>query len=485
MTLPRLLFVTGRLAEPALRRTIDELGKRVGFEGEIAVLPITVAALMTTDWIARQLPTIPAGCRRAILPGYVRGELTVLESRWGVPVERGPKDLRRLAEHFGLGTRRDERYGRHDIEIVAEINHAPQYEPAALVAEARRLAADGADLIDLGCNPGANWSGIGDAVRRLRDLGLRVSVDSLDPDEIRRGVAAGAELVLSLNGSNRFLAEELDVEWVAIPDDPATLDGLEQTLQAVDDAGGRVRIDPILEPIGLGFAASLGRYLDVRRRWPDAEMLMGIGNLTELTDVDSAGINVLLLGFCQELGIRSVLTTQVIPWARSSVRECDLARRLTHFAVEARVPPKRVDPRLVMLRDATVSAPSCDDLDRLANDLKDANYRLFVVDGELHLVAAGLHLHGPDPFALFESLMRTEPTNIDPGHAFYLGYEAAKGITALTLGKDYRQDEALDWGFLTRPEQERHRLVRGKRRSEANSTTDRDGEARSSDGQET
>ena len=96
-----------------------------------------------------------------------------------------------------------------------------------------------------------------------------------------------------------------------------------------------LRIDPVLEPIGFGFAASLGRYLEVRRRYPDAEMMMGIGNLTELTDVDSAGVNVLLLGFCQELGIRSVLTTQVINWARTSVRECDLARRLMHHAVHA------------------------------------------------------------------------------------------------------------------------------------------------------
>ncbi|HBB75748.1 MAG TPA: dihydropteroate synthase, partial [Planctomycetaceae bacterium] len=48
------------------------------------------------------------------------------------------------------------------------------------------------------------------------------------------------------------------------------------------------RLDPVLEPIGFGFAASLGRYLEVRRRHPAAEMMMGIGNLTELTDVDSA-----------------------------------------------------------------------------------------------------------------------------------------------------------------------------------------------------
>ena len=38
---------------------------------------------------------------------------------------------------------------------------------------------------------------------------------------------------------------------------------------------------------------------------------------------------------------------------------------------------------------------------------------------------------------------------LDASHAFYLGYELAKARTALTLGKDYRQDEALNWGFLT------------------------------------
>ena len=37
-------------------------------------------------------------------------------------------------------------------------------------------------------------------------------------------------------------------------------------------------------------------------------------------------------------------------------------------------------------------------------------------------------------------------------HAFYLGYEFAKAVTALTLGKNYTQDQALRWGFLTVPE---------------------------------
>ena len=126
-----------------------------------------------------------------------------------------------------------------------------------------------------------------------------------------------------------------------------------------------LRIDPILEPIGFGFAESLGRFLEIRRAFPDAEMMMGIGNLTELTDADSAAINVLLLGFCQELGIRSVLTTQVINWARTSVRECDLARRLVYYAERQRTLPKRIEPRLVMLRDCEVPRYGGEDLDRL------------------------------------------------------------------------------------------------------------------------
>src|SRR6202007_3278365 len=138
-----------------------------------------------------------------------------------------------------------------------------------------------------------------------------------------------------------------------------------------------LRIDPILEPIGFGFAASLGRYLDVRHRYPDAEMMMGIGNLTELTEVDSAGINVLLLGFCQELGIRSVLTTQVINWARSSVRELDLARRLVYHACAHHILPKRLEPALVLLRDPKLRVHGDEALQELARGIADRNFRLF------------------------------------------------------------------------------------------------------------
>jgi dihydropteroate synthase-like protein len=454
---PKVHFVTGRLAEHSLRGVLAELARRVGFEYTIDVLNITVAALMTPEWIARRI-RVPEGTTRVLIPGYCEGDLAPVAAAAGVPVERGPRDLRRLPEFFG-GEPAAANYGAHDIQILAEINYAPRLALVEILKEAERLRADGADLIDVGCDPGEPWRGIADAVRALCDAGHRVSIDSMNPHEIEPAVRAGAELVLSVNSSNCAAARDWGCEVVVVPDVPTGLVGLDETVAMLAEAGVPLRIDPVLEPIGFGFAASLERYFDVRRRYPDAEMMMGIGNLTELTDVDSAGVNVLLMAICEELGIRSVLTTQVIPWARTSVRECDLARRLVYHAIRHKMLPKHLEPRLVMLRGGEPLRFGDEALDRLAAEIKDNNYRVFAEDDRVHLVSAGLHLADADPFLLFERLLAREPRNLDLGHAFYLGYEMAKAATALTLGKDYRQDESLDWGFLTRDEKS-HRLKR-------------------------
>jgi dihydropteroate synthase-like protein len=455
-------FVTGRLAEHALRNVVAPLAASADFDYTIDVLPITVAALMSPAWIAKHW-NVPATAQRVILPGYSEGDISSLSALTSATVERGPRDLRRIPEYFNRQPPPAD-YGAHDIQIIAEINHCPRLSLAEILEQAAALQRDGADLIDVGCEPHGPWLGVGDTVRALRDAGHRISIDSLDPREIAPAAAAGAELVLSVNSSNREAAVDWGVEVIVTPDVPATLEGLDATIDHLARAGVPFRIDPILEPIAFGFAPSLGRYLEVRRRCPDAEMMMGIGNLTELTEVDTVGVNSLLLGFCQELGIRSVLTTQVINWARRSVRECDVARRLMHHAVVHRVLPKHVDSQLLISSDATVDEPPIDELIELASEIRDNNYRIYAAAGEVHLIGAELHLHSADPFTLMEQLRAsgpagTTPRNLDPGHAFYLGYEMCKAATALTLGKTYRQDEALDWGLATRAET-RHYLKR-------------------------
>lgn len=462
MSQEHIHFVTGRLARHALEQLLPKLAEQVGFAYSLEVLPITVAALMTPDWVAKQVH-VPAEATMVLIPGYCEGELTVLESAVNLPVKTGPRDLRQLPVYFSREPLPAE-YGAYDVEIIAEINSCPRLSLAEIRTIAAALARDGADVIDVGCETGNYWTAVGDVVQALRDDGHRVSVDSLDPREIELAARSGAELVLSVNSSNREAAGDWGVEVIAIPDEPTTLAELDETVDLLARAGVPLRIDPVLEPISFGFAPSLGRYLEIRRRYPDAPMMMGIGNLTELTDADSAGINALLLGFCQEVCIRSVLTTQVINWARTSVKECDLARRLMFHAINGQVLPKHIEPGLVMLRDEQIVASTTDEIAQLAKEIRDNSFRVFAAEGEVHLVSSDLHLHDADPFVVMQQLSQAGsdgglPKNVDAEHAFYLGYEMCKALTALTLGKTYRQDEALDWGLATRPEQ-RHYLKR-------------------------
>lgn len=455
-------FVTGRLAESALREVVHSIAEREKFCYSIGVMPITVAALMTPKWLLKQL-TVPPDVTVVVLPGYLAEGVEEIEKTLDVKVVCGPRDLRQLPEFFGGKVDRDEALRDFDIRIIAEINHAPRLTLDELLRRAASLRGDGADVIDIGCDPSSRWSMVGDAVASLVDQGFTISIDTFDPWEAEQACRRGVSLVLSVNSSNRDAAVDWGCEVVVIPDTPDDEKSFFETIDFLQTHRVPMRLDSILEPIGMGFTESLLRYSRTRAMFPDAEMMMGIGNLTELTDVDSAGVNFMLLAICQELSIRSVLTTQVINWSRSAVRECDLARRLVHYSVKHQTPPKRLDDSLVMLRDPKLHPHSQTTLRTLAEDLRDNNYRLFAQDEKIHLLSAGLHLSDADPFLLFEQLMKLpQSDNVDAGHAFYLGFEMAKAITALTLGKQYDQDQALRWGHLTQPETH-HRIARTSR----------------------
>lgn len=467
---PRVALVTGTLAAAGLSQIADGLKTAGLADATVVTLPIQVAALLTTPWLERKLH-LPAdqSFDQVILPGYCRGDLKALEAKLGVTTTIGPRDMRDLPEFFGRRHTNQPVIVEPDIEIIAEINHAATLDMQTIIDQAISLKAQGADVIDIGCDPMADrpaWQGLAAVVGELIKLDIRVSVDSFQPDEVASACAAGAHLVLSVNTTNAHLAKEWNgAQVVAIPDDPHTLAGLDKTLQILDRDGVAFRIDPILEPIGFGFAASLGRYLDVRQRYPDAQMMMGVGNLSEMTEVDSAGVNMLLAGFCQEQGIHSVLTTQVINWARSSVTELDIARRMVQGAMAQGRPPKHVDPRLVMLRDPKLKRFDPKKLEQMAAALTDPNIRLFAQDGLLHAMNRDFYEKGSDPFVLFDQM------KIDnASHAFYLGYEMAKAVTAMTLSKNYMQDQSLNWGMHTVPEKSHHER-RTKNKTQSPRTT--------------
>ncbi|HEU4642296.1 MAG TPA: DUF6513 domain-containing protein [Gemmatimonadaceae bacterium] len=465
----RVLFVTGRLAEPALRQTLASMAPPFAYD--VAVMHITVAALMTTPWIARTLE-VPPGTDLVLLPGLCEGDPAVLAEKYGVRVEKGPKDLRDIPEYFGQAALRRE-YGAWDIEIIAEINNAPRLTREAIRREAEHFRESGADVIDIGCTPGLEFPSLGAVVRELVDAGFRVSVDSFDRHEILTAVDAGASLVLSVNGSNLDVARELagrEARVVVIPDFGAPLDSLEPSIAALREWGVPFLIDPVIEPIGFGFTASIVRYAETRRRWPDAEMMMGIGNLTELTEADSTGVNAVLIGICQELGIRAVLTTEVIEWARGAVREVDVARRLMYHAVTHKVVPKHLDDRLVTTRDTRLLAYGEQELRELQSRITDPNFRIFTDRDVITVLNRDRFVRGTDIQEIFLQLGVDEAT-----HAFYLGKELAKARLAIALGKTYRQEGALHWGYLTPPDDVKSEHVRLTQRSERSARRARTG----------
>jgi dihydropteroate synthase-like protein len=456
----RVLFLTGKLAEPSLRRVLAE--HELPFAWEVAVMRITVAALMTTDWIAKQQVTPAPGTDLVVIPGLCEGDATVLSERLGVAVEKGPKDLREIPQYFGRAARAAD-YGAWQIEILAEINNASRMDRPALRSLAEYYRASGADVIDVGCTPGRPFPDLARVVSELKDAGLRVSVDSFDPDEIRTALDAGAEMVLSVNGTNIEVAERYagsDKRFVVIPDAGDQLAELERSLERLERWRVKYLIDPIVEPIGFGFMTSLERYAEAHRRWPTVPQMMGIGNITELTAADTTGMNALLIAICEEVGVRAVLTTEVIPWARGAVREIDVARRLMHYAVSRKTVPKRVDDRLVTVKDPRILEYTEAELRELQREVADPNFRIFTDRDTITVFNRERFVRGTDIQQIFSQLGVEEAT-----HAFYLGKELMKAKLAITLGKTYRQEGSLQWGYLTPPDDARSEHVRLTQRS--------------------
>ncbi len=436
-----ILFLTGRLAEPQLRRVLAGLDG-AGFTWEVRVLGVQVAALLTADLIRRRLEDT-GGADRILVPGRCRGDLDALSEHFGLPVQRGPDELMDLPEFFGRqGSPPD--LSRHGVLIFAELVDAPRLPLEAILAQAAAYAADGADVIDLGGLPQTPFPHLEDAVRALKSRGHRVSVDSQDPEELLRGGRAGADYLLSLTSETLDLVEAVPSTPVLIPSRPGDLDDLVAAMDTLEARGRAYLADPILDPLPFGFTASIARYHELRRRKPQAPLLMGTGNVSELTDADTPGIHALLLGIMAELDIRALLTTQVSPHCRSAVREIDAARRLMFAAKAAQSLPRGLSDALLGLRQRKPFPYGAGDIAALAGAVKDPGFRVQVSAEGLHVFNRdGLH-SATDPFALWPHLKLEE----DGGHAFYLGVELARAQIAWQLGKRYNQDEELAWGCM-------------------------------------
>jgi dihydropteroate synthase-like protein len=444
-----IVFLTGHLARPSLERVLQGIDD-APFTWEVRDIGLQVAALMTSDMIRRRVAAplvseregqLPRRADRLMVPGRCRGDLDALARHYGVPVERGPEELKDLPRFFSRAARPVD-LARYEIAIFAEIVDAPRLSVPAIVERARSLAADGADVIDLGCLPETRFDHLEDSVRALKAQGMAVSVDSLDSDELLRGGRAGADYLLSLTVDTLWIADEVASTPVLIPRQPSDEASLAAAIEAMRARGRRFLADAILDPLPFGLTASLCRYQRLRDRFADAPIMMGVGNLTELVEADTSGINAVLLGIASELRASAILTTQVSRHARRAVREADWARRIMHAACTTQSLPKGLSDALMTVHAKHPFPDTPEEIAQTASAVRDPNFRVQVSTQGIHVYNRDGPRLAQDAFALWPQLALQH----DAPHAFYMGVELARAEIAWQLGKRYVQDQPLDWG---------------------------------------
>ncbi len=441
-----LLFVTGKLAEKSLHKVLQEVQanpKTPAFKYRVEQIGVSVAALMTPAMIARRLKSA-GDANKMILPGLCQGDLSQLHRQYGIPVERGPEDLKDLPQYFGqIGITPD--LSNYSCQIFAEIVDAPDLTVDEIVVKANKFAAQGANVIDLGCLPGKPFLHLADSIKTLKQAGFKVSVDSMNTDELLLAGKSGADYLLSLTEKTLWIADAVEAAPVLVPAKPGNLASLYRAIEICLKKGKPFYADAILDPIHFGLTQSIVRYSKLRKKYPQINILMGVGNLTELTDADTTGINAILFGIISELNINAVLATSVSAHGVNAIAEADIARRVNYRAKQDDRLPRGYSNGLLGLHDRKPFSYTKQEISELAAQIKDPSFRIMVSsDGVFVCNRDGL-FEAIDPFAFYKYLK----VENDASHAFYLGVELARAQIAWQLKKRYVQDEALNWGVTS------------------------------------
>ena len=406
-----ILFLTGRLAEKQLHQILQKMQPE--FTYTIHQLGLKVAALMTTEMITRRLKET-FNADKIILPGRCRGNIEALSLHLGIPVERGPEELKDLPLFFGQSAHQYD-LSKYRVKIFAEITDAPVVSVNEIISRAYYYQQSGADVIDIGCLPDTNFSHLEETILTLKQEGFTVSIDSMNDDDLIRGGKAGADYLLSLTNKSIWIADEVDSIPILIPEKHGDLSSLDFAISTLQAKNKDFIVDPILDPIHFGFTESIARNFKFRQKYPDIEMMLGVGNITELTHADTSGMNTLLLGICSELNINHILATEVSKHACRSISEADHARRMMFAAQQNNTLPKHIDASLMTVHDSSPFPYQLNEIQEFAAEVKDPSYRIQTSINGIHIYNRdGLHT-ATDPFELYP-LLQVEN---DGGHAFY------------------------------------------------------------------
>ena len=249
------------------------------------------------------------------------------------------------------------------IKLLGEIVDAPLLSEDQLFKKIGYYVRSGIDVLDIGCIVGESHSDFLSAVIpkiKKKYPNLPISIDSTRPEEIYSAVEAGADTVLSVTHDNYhdlldlpkttvLVLIPLSEKFGGIPRDPQVrVEKLIELHKTMVDAGfNKLFLDPITDsPISPGLLNSL-HALTILRKYLDENSLknqftglfMGLGNISELIDADSSGINTIMTLLAEELGVSAVLSTEYSNKSRNTLCELKKSISFSYFAKQKKSPP--------------------------------------------------------------------------------------------------------------------------------------------------
>ena len=362
------------------------------------------------------------------------------------------------------------------MRVLSEIANAPFLSKQDLINKCQYFVDSGADMIDIGMAAGEDFSDkIPELINTLRPIvGDRpLSIDTLNPNEIKVAAENGIDFVLSLDLGNNSEVQEIlkekDIPAVLLPTNfsqgisPKTpLERVEAMHQLIKDTDGlRYVADLILDPVNSSsIVESIIACHEFHKTNP-APMFFGVGNVTELMDADSGGVNVLLAGIGMELGVSILFTPEESGKTRGSVFELAIASKMMFLAKHRKSIPKDLGINLVAFKDKhkrnDIISNNIDGIPKTRRDEplkfvrdKAGSFKISVDYGttvsKSKIIATHFKKNEPDLVIegqsakeIYEEIIKKDLVKRIE-HAAYLGSELQKAEIAMVTGKDYVQD---------------------------------------------
>ena len=476
----RILLATGRLAYPVVKEVS-------GDRAEVLMLDVGVAAFITPKLLEKAISDIKDRYDLVLVTGLCGSDFSGLEKKLGVKIRLGPKhaydiplalqyadkiefshkisacqlltsvkhenalrDLDHLEEiaDASFMLKGVKIGGTSAMKVMAEVVDASRQSDVDLVNRIESYAS--ADIIDLGIPLESSEDAVRHAVKVARSATMKpLSVDTLIPEYIKAGISEGASLVLSLTAANMEaigpLIAEKDLPVVVIPNDES-LDELLYNIKTAQKMGIRhILADPVLSPIGRAVDA-IGRYKEFRELMPEMPVFFGAGNITELMDADSVGINALLAGIAMELDASVLFTTEASQKTLGSAEELKKACMMMALAKSRKSPPKDLGIDLLVIKEKRarrdiIEPGTIVKAKRHAMKLDPAgSFNIFIENGRIYAKSGEVTVVGDDAQSILDTIVDMNIVSM-LDHAGYLGMELKKAELAIRFKRSYLQDD--------------------------------------------